>query len=88
MSKRKILLFALILLFLVLSTLYLLNYRTPNDTTLASPPPQNNPTSDGESTPKGPVLTVPESPIGTIGMISALMAGLGLFATTKRKKPT
>jgi len=86
MSKGKILLLAFILLFLTLSALYVLNYRTPAQTTLANPPTNDNPTNDTDK-PKSPVLVVPENPIGTIGMLTALMAGFGLFIITKKKKP-
>ncbi len=82
MSKRKILLLALLLMFLALLTLYMLNFRAPAQSTLANPPPiDNNPEN-----PKAPVLVVPENPLGTLGMISALAAGFGLFVMTKKKK--
>lgn len=86
MRRRKILLFALLLLFLVLAALYLLNFRAPAKTMLANSPPNNNPTDNNPENPKGPVLVVPENPFGTLGMMSALAAGFGLFAMKKTKK--
>jgi len=44
--------------------------------------PQSNPLESLE----GPELVIPESPIGTLGLISALAAGFGIFAIMKKRK--
>ena len=78
MSKRKSLLILLAILCLVMVFSYtIINYNSS----------QNNEVSQPQNTPppsEGPELTIPEAPLGILGLISALAAGFGIFAMTKR----
>lgn len=42
--------------------------------------------NDAQDKPKGPVLVVPENPLGIIGLMSAFAAGLGIFGIAKKRK--
>ena len=44
--------------------------------------PQNNPSD----LPEGPEFVIPESPIGTLGLMSALAAAFGIFAIANKRK--
>jgi hypothetical protein len=79
MSKRKtllILLTIICLVIVVLSTIY--NY-SPTQATQEDEPQSNTLPSEG------PEFVVPESPMGTIGLISALAAASAIFALKKKK---
>ena len=72
---------ALALVFIILATFYIMN----NPNTIQSTEedqPQNNP----PESPEEPQLVVPESPIGTLGLISALAAGFGIFTIMKKRR--
>ena len=47
-------------------------------------PPQSNP----PEIPEGPEFVIPESPLGTLALISALAAAFGVFALAKRGRRT
>jgi len=46
--------------------------------------PEENP-SESPSNPPGPVLVIPEVPLGILGSISALVIGFGIFIIMKKK---
>jgi hypothetical protein len=87
MSKRKLILSAIIVLIFVgiimTFTLYFTNkpsaaVATPDN--LLSENPGNPQSSDA------PVFVIPENPLGTIGLISGLVVAFGIFALRKRQE--
>lgn len=86
MSRKKkslALLAALLALLALLLVLYRLNFA---QNTVANNSEEIQAQDDTQDEPKGPVLVVPENPLGIIGLMSAFAAGLGIFGITKRKK--
>jgi len=80
MSRRKNLLILLIPVCIATILAYAIyNYSALTLSTQENQP-QNPPPSEG------PELEVPESPLGTIGLITAITAAFGLFAVIKQKK--
>lgn len=59
-----------------------------NELLQGSPSPSPSPTSDDpqNEVPPGTTFVVPESPLGTIGIITAIATALGIFAIKQRKK--
>ena len=93
MKRKRLVAIVFFLVFLFLIVSYVGYYKGPTQTEnppLNNPPesvPQDNPP---ESVPDllhdAPEFIVPESPLGTIGLISAFAAALGIFAITKKRK--
>lgn len=81
MSKKIMLLVICSVVFIVLVASYFMNYRNVPEGS-ENNQPQNNPSEDTEE----PQLVIPESPIGTLGLISALAAGFGMFTIMKKKR--
>jgi len=80
MSRRKNRLILLILVCIAIILAYTIcNYSFLTPKTQENQP-QNPPPSEG------PELEVPESPLGTIGLITAIAVAFGLFAVVKQKK--
>lgn len=80
MSKKKALLLILALICIVIIIFYMMqspsyDQNTEEDQTQSNPP----------ENPKEPQLVIPESPLGTLGLISALAAGFGIFEIIKKK---
>lgn len=85
MSKRKGLLILLLLIFLVAILSIVLLKFTPTQT-IAGDEPEN--TSPPPETPElePPELVIPEAPLGTLGLISAIAIGFGTFALLSRRR--
>jgi len=82
MSRRKLVVIVLTLVCIILAVSYILNYY--NKAKSSEGQPENTPTETQE----GPEFVVPESPIGILGIISALAVAFGLFAVAKKRKYT
>lgn len=81
MSKKIMLLVICTIILIVLVASYSMNYHNiPKNT--EDNQPQNNPPENTEE----PQLVIPESPIGTLGLISALAAGFGMFTIMKKRR--
>ena len=82
MSRKilSIISLALVCISQILVVSYNLHYN--NIAKSSESQPQNNP----PDLPEGPEFVIPESPIGTLGLISALAAGFGMFAIMKKRK--
>lgn len=79
MSSRKLLILIVGVFCVISVVIYYMNYgNLPQNE-------GNQPLSD-PNTPEGSVFVIPESPLGTLGLISALAAALGLFALGKKKQ--
>jgi hypothetical protein len=79
MPKRKSLLILLAILCLALVLLYtLINYNPAQNTELSQP--QSTPPPSEE-----PELTIPEVPLGILGLISAFATAFGIFAMAKKR---
>ena len=81
MSKRKLSIIIIALALILIATSYVVNNR---GTIQAGG--KDQPQGDSTQKPKEPVLVVPENPLGVLGMISAFVAGLGMFIITKKRK--
>lgn len=81
MSKKIMLLVICTIILIVLVASYSMNYRNIPESSEDNQP-QNNPPENTEE----PQLVIPESPIGTLGLISALAAGFGMFALLKKRR--
>ena len=81
MSRRKLSLVLLILACIILVVSYTVLYYNTAQSTEESQP-QNNPPENSE----GPQLVIPESPVGTLGLIGALAAGFGTFTIMKKRR--
>jgi hypothetical protein len=79
-SKKKLLLSLLALACIIAVVFTAVYYNTAE--TAEENPPQGNPPEN----PEEPQLVVPESPIGTLGLISALAAGFGTFTIIKKRR--
>jgi len=82
MSRKilSIISLALVCISQILVVSYNLHYN--NIAKSSESQPQSNP----PDLPEGPGFVIPESPIGTLGLISALAAGFGMFAIMKKRK--
>ena len=69
------------IILIALVAFYFMNYRNISENTEDNQP-QSNPPENTEE----PQLVIPENPIGTLGLISALAAGFGMFAIMKRRR--
>jgi len=79
MSRRKLVIIVLTLVCIILAISYTLNfYKAKSSNGQPENPPAENP--------EGPEFMVPESPIGILGIISALAAAFGVFAVAKKRK--
>lgn len=47
---------------------------------------ENQPQNGSPDLPEGPEFVIPESPIGTLGLISALVAAFWMFAIANKRK--
>ena len=81
MSKKKMFLVMCTIVLVVLVAFYFVNYRDVPANTENDQPQSTSP----ENT-EGPQLVIPETPIGTLGLISALAAGFGMFALLKKRR--
>jgi len=70
-----------IIILIVLVAFYFMSYRNISENTEDNQPQSNPPESTEE-----PQLVIPENPIGTLGLISALAAGFGMFAILKKRR--
>ena len=92
MSRKKLSLGFLILICIILIVSYtILHYNAakiteenqPQDNPADNPEvPQDNPADN----PEGPLLVIPETPVGTLGLISALAGGFGTFTIMKKRR--
>jgi hypothetical protein len=86
MSRKKkslALLATLLALLALLLMLYRLNFA---QNSAAKDSEEIQPQNDTQDKPKGPILVVPENPLGIIGLMTAFAAGLGIFGITKKKE--
>jgi len=83
MSKKKRLPVLVAIVCVAIVLLYLINRYTTAQSIAQNNPPQNNSPS-----PEGNLLVVPESQLGTAGLISALAASLAIFIMMKKGKPS
>ena len=84
MSKKATLLIALAVILIVLTASYTINYYNTAQNTGETP--SQNPPEEPPETPEGPQFVIPESPLGTLGLISALAAGFGMFTIIMKKR--
>ena len=82
MSKKILLAIslALVCLSLILVVSYNLYYNGVAKNSESQP--QDNPSD----LPEGPEFVIPEGPIGTLGLVSALAAAFGIFAVANKRK--
>jgi hypothetical protein len=82
MSKKliSIILFILICLSALIVLAYSFGNNIPQD--IETPPQTNSP----KESPGGQLFAVPETPVGTIGLISAAAMAFGIFALLKKQK--
>lgn len=82
MSKKMLLAIslALVCLSLILVVSYNLYYNGVAKNSESQP--QDNPSD----LPEGPEFVIPEGPIGTLGLVSALAAAFGIFAVANKRK--
>jgi len=82
MSKKILLAIslALVCLSLILVVSYNLYYNGVAKNSESQP--QVNPSD----LPEGPEFVIPEGPIGTLGLVSALAAAFGIFAVANKRK--
>ena len=82
MSKKMLLAIslALVCLSLILVVSYNLYYNGVAKNSESQP--QDNPSD----LPEGPEFVIPEGPIGTLGLVSALAAAFGIFAVASKRK--
>ena len=79
MSKRKSLALLLVVICVAIILSYMLiNYNGRSQSLEENP-------SDSTSNPPGPVLVIPEVPLGILGSLSALAIGFGIFIIMKKK---
>ena len=69
------------IILIALVAFYFMNYRNISENTEDNQP-QSNPPENTEE----PQLVILENPIGTLGLISALAAGFGMFAIMEKRK--
>lgn len=81
LRRKKLLAILLLLLFGILFTVFLVNELSKPGN---SNPPNDNPPIDNTSN-NPPELVIPESPIGTVGLVVAFTAALSIFALFKRR---
>jgi len=81
MSRKSLLiiLLAVVSIFLILIVSYGFNNNIAKSSENS---PQNNP----PESPEEPLFVIPENPVGTLGMISALAAAFVIFASIKKKR--
>ena len=80
MSGKKLVIIAFAFVCIILAVSYFVSYSdVPGNT---ESPPQNNPSD----IPEGPEFVIPESPVGTLGLIGVLAAALGTFAIANKRK--
>ena len=88
MSWKKLLL-VLAALFCIILAVFYMGYHNIGKNAENQPqkiPPETQPQDNPPDLPEGPEFVVPESPIGTLGLISALATAFGIFAITKKRK--
>jgi hypothetical protein len=84
MSRKKISLIILTLLTFAIIIGGTISYRAA---TSGDPNNSNTDTQDSSLTyasPEGPLLVIPEAPLGIIGLFSACLLGLTLYSVRKR----
>ncbi|TRZ53363.1 MAG: hypothetical protein D4S01_01505 [Dehalococcoidia bacterium] len=77
--KKLAFLVAIVCLSLILTASYLFNQ---NNIAKSEPQPQ----SDFAEAPGGSLLVIPESSIGTLGILGALAGAFGMFVILKKRK--
>ena len=80
MSKRKSLLILLAIICLAIVLFYAIYGNNMVQNTGENQPESNSPPSEE------PEFVVPESPLGVLGLISALSAGFGMFRIMKKRR--
>jgi hypothetical protein len=87
MSKRKKIILSIAAICLIISVMVALSLSNqPSGTTKASDQTDNTSTeTEPTEEPEGPLFVVPENTLGTLGLISALMTALGIFAIKNKK---
>ena len=80
MSKRKSLLILLAIICLAIVLFYAIYGNNMAQNTGENQPESNSPPSEE------PEFVVPESPLGVLGLISALSAGFGMFRIMKKRR--
>ena len=84
MSKRKLILSAIIvLIFVGIIMTFVLNLSNHPSAAVATP--DNLPSENPENS-DAPVFVIPENPLGSIGLISGLAVAFGIFALRKRQE--
>lgn len=89
MSRERWSLLLLTIFLMILLTVFIARYSwaPPSSGTENNVPsndtPNNSPNSER---PPGPILVAPETPLGMIGAMTAIVAGVATFAFYKRRK--
>jgi len=98
MSRKRLLtiIFTIICLLAILLFVYSFTYQMPHD---SETPPQDvgdgispktetstQPNTNGGTTNDGNLFVIPESPVGTLGLVSAVAIAFGLFALLKKRE--
>jgi hypothetical protein len=86
MPKKKKLLLSIVAMCLIISVMTIVALSNQSSGVTQGNPEQTE-TGETEPTddPEGPLFVVPENTLGTIGLISALMIGFGVFAIKNKK---
>jgi hypothetical protein len=80
-SRKKMLLSAILLgCIIVVISFAAIYYNTSGN------PEETQPQGSSPENAEGPLLVIPESPTGTLGLISALAAGFGMFTIVKKRR--
>ena len=82
MSRKRLLIIiiTIVCVLLILIAAYNINTNTPK--TSENPPPNNSPE---ENLPES-IFVIPENPVGTLGLISAIATALAVFAIANKRK--
>jgi hypothetical protein len=83
-KRKSLALLAIMLAMLVLMIAIL--RQTLMQNTVATKDDDRQPQNDITDGPKGPVLVVPESPLGTIALFTAFVTGFVTFASVQKRR--
>jgi len=82
-SKKATLLFAFLLIAIIIGSILTINYYGPRPSANDNQQEQeNNPPENPDES----LLVIPESPLGTLGIIVALIAAFSAFAVVKKRR--
>jgi hypothetical protein len=80
LSKKRMLLIAFAAILMFIAAIYLTSYNDIAQSTADAPSPNSL------ENPEGFLFAVPESPVGTLGMIGALAAAFVMFTIIMKKR--